>query len=76
MHDNVVTLIGVVESEGPLVIVTPYFEFGSLKDYLQECGHILEADTLKRFCLDVAHGVAYLAGMRLVHRDIAVREKS
>ena len=71
-HMNVVSLAGVVESEERLLIVTPYFEFGCLKDYLEECGNVLDVPTLVRFCIDAARGVEYIASLALVHRDLAV----
>ena len=67
-------LIGLVESNKQLLIVTPYYEFGSLKDYLQECGQILDHLTLTKFSLEVARGVEYLASLKLVHRDLAVSD--
>lgn len=72
MHVNVVPLVGVVESNNRLLIVTPLFEFGCLKDYLSECGQMLDTATLTRFCLDCARGVEYLDEIKIVHRDIAV----
>ena len=75
-HDNIVPLLGVVEGTNHLVIVTPYFEFGCLKDYLQECGDILDVQFLNKFGLDVAKGMEYLASIKLVHRDVAVSSVS
>ena len=72
-HENVVSLVGVMESENKLLIVTPYFEFGALRDYVIECGPMLDPNTMAKFTLDVAKGCEYIASLKIIHRDLAVR---
>ena len=71
-HENVVSLVGVIESENKLLIVSPLFELGSLRDYVLENNVALEPATLAKFTLDVAKGCEYVASLKIVHRDIAV----
>ena len=75
VHENVVQLVGVVEENEKLLIVTPFFEFGSLRDYILEVGPALEPALLAKFSLDVARGCEYVASLKIVHRDIAVSKR-
>ena len=71
-HENVVGLVGVIEGENKLLIVTPLFEFGSLRDYVIEIGTDLDPAALSKFSLDVAKGCEYIASLKIIHRDLAV----
>ena len=71
-HDHVVTLVGVIQDDSKLFIVTPFFEFGSLRDYVLDKRAALEPSTLAKFTVDVAKGCEYVASLKIVHRDIAV----
>jgi serine/threonine protein kinase len=83
MHPNLISLIGVVTSGTPLLIVLALCENGSLKSQLVERalgegklatkrGQLpskLDAD----LAVDIAHGMQHLVENNLVHRDLAAR---
>ena len=71
-HPNVLKLVGVVTVGQPMLVITEYLEYGSMKDYLKKHAPV---DTAKRLVLatDVAAGLAYLHGKNFLHRDIAAR---
>ena len=71
-HENVVSLVGVILDGNKLMIVTPFFEYGSLRDYILKVGTNLDPSILAKFSLDVAKGCEYVASLKVVHRDIAV----
>ncbi|KAL2082281.1 hypothetical protein ACEWY4_022099 [Coilia grayii] len=71
-HPNIVSLIGIIE-EDPVWIVMELYQFGELGNYLTENQHKLTNVTLVLFSLQVAKALAYLEGLKMVHRDIAVR---
>ncbi|KAK2880314.1 protein-tyrosine kinase 2-beta-like isoform X1 [Channa argus] len=71
-HPNIVRLIGVIEVD-PVWIVMELYEHGELGNYLVEQQHILTNTTLLLYCLQICKALAYLEGLNMVHRDIAVR---
>ena len=75
-HKNLVSLIGVVTSGVPLLLVISICENGSLLSFVKE--RTLGGDPMSDpeklgYCQDVAVGMAYLAKKRFVHRDLAAR---
>eukprot|EP00042_Codosiga_hollandica_P027042 m.131215 g.131215 ORF g.131215 m.131215 type:complete len:373 (+) comp52365_c0_seq3:1238-2356(+) len=70
-HEHVTALIGVVTLGDPVMVVMEYCEFGSLEKYVRD----RQLDQRQRFGLaaDAAAGLAYLASLLFVHRDIAAR---
>ncbi|KAL7369596.1 hypothetical protein ABVT39_002938 [Epinephelus coioides] len=71
-HPHIVQLIGVIEVD-PVWIVMELYEHGELGSYLLEEKYILTTATLILYCLQICKALAYLEGLNMVHRDIAVR---
>ncbi|XP_008279275.1 protein-tyrosine kinase 2-beta-like [Stegastes partitus] len=71
-HPHIVRLIGVIEVD-PVWIVMELYEHGELGKYLLEEKYILSTSTLILFSLQICKALAYLEGLNMVHRDIAVR---
>ncbi|CAG5932941.1 unnamed protein product [Menidia menidia] len=71
-HPHIVRLIGVIEVD-PVWIVMELYEHGELGNYLVEQQYILTTATLTLYCLQICKALAYLEGLNMVHRDIAVR---
>ncbi|XP_040568562.1 uncharacterized protein [Lepeophtheirus salmonis] len=83
-HKNVVKLLGVCTRNEPVYTVMEFMLYGDLKTYLLARRHLVneinreELDEvsnrrLTSMALDVAKGLAYLADLKYVHRDIACR---
>ncbi|XP_020510002.2 protein-tyrosine kinase 2-beta isoform X2 [Labrus bergylta] len=71
-HPHIVRLIGVIEVD-PVWIVMELYEHGELGNYLVEQQYILSTSTLILYCVQICKALAYLEGLNMVHRDIAVR---
>lgn len=71
-HPHIVRLIGVIEVD-PVWIVMELYEHGELGKYLVEEQYVLTNATLSLYCLQICKALAYLEGLNMVHRDIAVR---
>uniref|UniRef100_A0A674N390 non-specific protein-tyrosine kinase n=1 Tax=Takifugu rubripes TaxID=31033 RepID=A0A674N390_TAKRU len=71
-HPHIVRLIGVVEVD-PVWIVMELYQLGELGNYLLEQQYTLATTTLLLYCLQICKALAYLEGLNMVHRDIAVR---
>lgn len=71
-HPHIVHLIGVIEAD-PVWIVMELYEHGELGNYLIENQYSLSTATLVLYCLQICKALAYLEGLNMVHRDIAVR---
>ncbi|TSO25140.1 Protein-tyrosine kinase 2-beta [Bagarius yarrelli] len=71
-HPHIVRLIGIIE-EDPVWIVMELYQYGELGNYLIENQHKLANVTLILYSLQVCKALAYLEGLNMVHRDIAVR---
>uniref|UniRef100_A0A3Q2WXP2 non-specific protein-tyrosine kinase n=1 Tax=Haplochromis burtoni TaxID=8153 RepID=A0A3Q2WXP2_HAPBU len=71
-HPHIVRLIGVIEAD-PVWIVMELYEHGELGNYLIENQYSLSTATLVLYCLQICKALAYLEGLNMVHRDIAVR---
>ena len=86
-HPNVLSLLGVCLDTGSApYIIMPLMSHGSLLSYLKKERHnltvaegsdidlVLSAQKqLLSMCLQVAHGMVYLASHKFVHRDLAAR---
>ncbi|KAJ4924445.1 hypothetical protein JOQ06_000685 [Pogonophryne albipinna] len=72
VHPHIVSLIGVIEVD-PVWIVMELLEHGELGSYLVEEQYTLTTATLTLYCLQICKALAYLEGLNMVHRDIAVR---
>ncbi|XP_069567866.1 protein-tyrosine kinase 2-beta-like [Brachyistius frenatus] len=71
-HPHIVRLIGVIEVD-PVWIIMELYEHGELGNYLVEQQYSLTIATLILYCLQICKALAYLEGLNMVHRDIAVR---
>uniref|UniRef100_A0A8C1BNT5 non-specific protein-tyrosine kinase n=1 Tax=Cyprinus carpio carpio TaxID=630221 RepID=A0A8C1BNT5_CYPCA len=71
-HPHIVRLIGIIE-EDPVWIVMELYQHGELGNYLSENKHKLTTVTLILYSLQISKALAYLEGINMVHRDIAVR---
>ncbi|XP_035277666.1 protein tyrosine kinase 2 beta, b isoform X1 [Anguilla anguilla] len=71
-HPHIVRLIGIIE-EDPVWIVMELYQHGELGNYLTENQHKLTNVTLVLYTLQICKALAYLEGVNMVHRDIAVR---
>ncbi|CAG06663.1 unnamed protein product, partial [Tetraodon nigroviridis] len=71
-HPHIVRLIGVIEAD-PVWIVMELYEHGELGKYLVEQQYSLTTVMLITYCLQICKALAYLEGLNVVHRDIAVR---
>ncbi|XP_015213508.1 protein-tyrosine kinase 2-beta isoform X1 [Lepisosteus oculatus] len=71
-HPHIVRLIGIIE-EDPVWIVMELYQYGELGNYLTDNKHNLTTATLILYSLQICKALAYLEGVNMVHRDIAVR---
>ncbi|XP_068446539.1 protein-tyrosine kinase 2-beta-like [Clinocottus analis] len=71
-HPHIVRLIGVIEVD-PVWIVMELLDHGELGSYLLQQQYTLTTATLSLYCLQICKALAYLEGLNMVHRDIAVR---
>ncbi|KAG7461057.1 hypothetical protein MATL_G00205500 [Megalops atlanticus] len=71
-HPHIVRLIGIIE-EDPVWIVMELYQHGELGNYLTENQHKLTNVTLILYTVQICKALAYLEGVNMVHRDIAVR---
>jgi len=80
-HRNVVSIIGVVTSGSPLLLLISLCENGSLLSYLKKTattaedggGMPLSSTVRYRMVTDTAAGMAHLTSCRFIHRDLAAR---
>ena len=74
-HENVVSLLAVVLTSDPLMIVLEYMAVGDLKAFLRRVkgSGSMNIQHLMKLSLDVSRGFQYLQKMKFVHRDIAAR---
>lgn len=77
-HPNLVSLIGVVTSGVPMLLILSLCENGSLLSVLQEKKATAPGKPFKKFerlkmCLDIAKGMVAMIESSLIHRDLAAR---
>jgi serine/threonine protein kinase len=75
-HTHLVSLIGVVTTSAPLLLVVSYCEHGSLLAVLRKHagnGLPLATESKLQHALESAKGMEYLCSQRYIHRDLAAR---
>ncbi|XP_050730099.1 uncharacterized protein LOC127005358 isoform X3 [Eriocheir sinensis] len=83
-HENIVHLLGVCTKTEPIYTVMEFMLYGDLKTYLLARRNLVNEKSrsdddevsnkrLTSMALDIARGLAYLAQMKYVHRDVACR---
>ncbi|XP_019861315.1 PREDICTED: mitogen-activated protein kinase kinase kinase 2-like [Amphimedon queenslandica] len=68
-HERVVGYYGTERREGKLFIFMEYLAGGSIYQHLKNTGALSEALT-RKYTRQILEGVAFLHGMKIVHRDI------
>ncbi|UYV70118.1 CDK18 [Cordylochernes scorpioides] len=68
-HNNIVTLHDIVHTERSLTLVFEYLE-RDLKQYMDECCHIINIHNIKLFLFQLLRGLAYCHRRRILHRDL------
>jgi surface protein len=75
-HKNLVSIIGVVTSGNPLILVLVYCDHGSMIDHLKKRAAkgtaVSDAHKLD-FAAQTARGMEYLSYRHFIHRDLAAR---
>uniref|UniRef100_A0A8C7BQL4 Tyrosine-protein kinase n=1 Tax=Neovison vison TaxID=452646 RepID=A0A8C7BQL4_NEOVI len=73
-HERLIQLHAVCSAGRPVYIVTELMRKGSLQAFLGSPeGRVLGLPLLLSFACQVAEGMSYLEGRRIVHRDLAAR---
>jgi serine/threonine protein kinase len=75
-HKNLVSIIGVVTSGNPLILVLSFCDHGSLLSFLTKkvaAGKAVSALHKIDFAAQTARGMEHLASRHFVHRDLAAR---
>lgn len=75
-HVNLVSLIGVVTSGVPMMLLLVYCEKGSLLSFLKRCkkeGLIVSLGKKLAMATDIASGMEHIALSKFIHRDLAAR---
>eukprot|EP00112_Aurelia_sp_Birch-Aquarium-sp1_P019816 Seg4983.1 transcript_id=Seg4983.1/GoldUCD/mRNA.D3Y31 product="Tyrosine-protein kinase transforming protein Fps" protein_id=Seg4983.1/GoldUCD/D3Y31 len=72
-HPNIVKMIDTYIDKDKFYIIMEYLEKGSLLSLLQREKERISQRDLTRFAGDIACGMHYLSGNRIVHRDLAAR---
>jgi serine/threonine protein kinase len=75
-HKNLVSLVGVVTSGTPLILVMAYCDHGSMVSYLTRRaadGSAVQSAHKIDFGAQTARGMEHLSGRHFIHRDLAAR---
>jgi serine/threonine protein kinase len=75
-HRNLVSIIGVVTSGNPLILVLSYCDHGSMLGHLKKkiaAGNAASGEHKLDFAAQTAKGMAHLSGRNFIHRDLAAR---
>lgn len=71
-HPNLIKLYGIVLSS-PMMMVTELAEQGSIRTKLLKTSGNIAISKLINYSTQIANGMNYLEGKRLIHRDLAAR---
>jgi serine/threonine protein kinase len=75
-HPNLVSLIGVVTSGTPILLIISFCEKGSLLSVLENRASLQDPISVAsklRFSVQIAEGMLHLASIHFIHRDLAAR---
>ncbi|OWJ99564.1 CDK16 [Cervus elaphus hippelaphus] len=68
-HANIVTLNDIIHTEKSLTLVFEYLD-KDLKQYLDDCGNIINMHNVKLFLFQLLRGLAYCHRQKVLHRDL------
>ncbi|KAK2169456.1 hypothetical protein NP493_1188g00014 [Ridgeia piscesae] len=68
-HANIITLHDTIHTEKSLTLVFEYLE-KDLKQYMEDCGNIMNMANVKLFLFQILRGLAYCHKRRVLHRDL------
>ncbi|KAL7098555.1 hypothetical protein ACP275_09G024400 [Erythranthe tilingii] len=70
-HPNIISFIAACKKPPVFCIITEYYPGGSLRKYLhQQEPYSLPLNLVLKLSLDIAHGMQYLHGRGILHRDL------
>lgn len=83
-HDNIMGIIGCCTTgSSPVYLITPFMKYGDLRHFLWDCReesnrtrdqiYILTEGNIYDIGQQVASGLEYVTGLRIIHGDIAAR---
>ncbi|KAM8753370.1 cyclin-dependent kinase 16 isoform 2-T2 [Rhynchonycteris naso] len=68
-HANIVTLHDIIHTEKSLTLVFEYLD-KDLKQYLDDCGNVINVHNVKLFLFQLLRGLAYCHRQKVLHRDL------
>ncbi|XP_075813624.1 cyclin-dependent kinase 16 [Microtus pennsylvanicus] len=68
-HANIVTLHDIIHTDKSLTLVFEYLD-KDLKQYLDDCGNVINAHNVKLFLFQLLRGLAYCHRQKVLHRDL------
>ncbi|XP_074064824.1 cyclin-dependent kinase 16 isoform X5 [Macrotis lagotis] len=68
-HANIVTLHDIIHTDKSLTLVFEYLD-KDLKQYLEDCGNIINLHNVKLFLFQLLRGLAYCHRQKVLHRDL------
>eukprot|EP00039_Didymoeca_costata_P019994 m.339658 g.339658 ORF g.339658 m.339658 type:complete len:714 (+) comp18902_c0_seq1:281-2422(+) len=69
-HDNIITFIGACSQGSHFFLCTEFASDGSLYDFLHELKNQYSLSIARRWGIEVARGMEYLASKSILHRDL------
>ncbi|XP_072481971.1 cyclin-dependent kinase 16 isoform X11 [Notamacropus eugenii] len=68
-HANIVTLHDIIHTDKSLTLVFEYLD-KDLKQYLEDCGNVINMHNVKLFLFQLLRGLAYCHRQKVLHRDL------
>ncbi|XP_031800240.1 cyclin-dependent kinase 16 isoform X5 [Sarcophilus harrisii] len=68
-HANIVTLHDIIHTDKSLTLVFEYLD-KDLKQYLEDCGNVINVHNVKLFLFQLLRGLAYCHRQKVLHRDL------